>query len=224
MLRLNIPDTCLVNKAVPKTAFYRFMDINAKMKKHFVDDVESICWTYKIAPSTLNVADGETVHEITVFHVTLKYEQCPQDVFRFIDENMPRHILFVIQHKERYCLMVNYKQWKDDKTFTITQSFASPWVKADEVALVIEGQTMDRLYDNLVAQISGIGQHESGSLEKIVELKAQLKIIENEMDSLKKRMAREKQFSVQCEMNNKIKQLRKEIASINDELNVFKHI
>lgn len=114
--------------------------------------------------------------------------------------------------------MVNYKQWKDDKTFAITQSFATPWVKAEEVTLSIVGQSMDRIYDNLVAQISGIGHHEAGSLDKIVELKARLKKTEDEMASLQKRMAREKQFSVQCEMNNKIKQLRKEIAVKKEEL------
>lgn len=100
--------------------------------------------------------------------------------------------------------------------------FATPWVKAEEVTLSIVGQSMDRIYDSLVAQISGIGHHEAGSLDKIVELKARLKKAEDEMASLQKRMAREKQFSVQCEMNNKIKQLRKTATAINEELNNLK--
>lgn len=222
MLHLNIPDTCHVDKAVPKTAFYRNMDINARMKRHFVEDVESIRWAYKIAPSTLNVLDGDKVHEITIFHVVLKYEQCPQEVFRFIDEKIPRHVLFVIEYNGRHCLMINYKQWRDGESFVISQSYASPWLKAEDVQITLEGQTMDRIYDNLVAQISGIGHHEAGSLDKIVELKAQLSKVEAEIASLQKRMAREKQYARQCEMNKQIKQLRNEADALNEDINKLK--
>ena len=52
------PKSTLVGKPVPKTAFYRNLEVNAKMKQRFVDSVESITWTAKLAPSTLSVADG----------------------------------------------------------------------------------------------------------------------------------------------------------------------
>ena len=68
----NLPETTLVRRPVPKTAFYRHLDINAKMKAHFVDDIERIVWLAKLAPSTLNIEDGKSVHEIAVFHVMLK--------------------------------------------------------------------------------------------------------------------------------------------------------
>lgn len=74
------PKSTLVGKPVPKTAFYRNLEVNAKMKQRFVDSVESITWTAKLAPSTLSVADGKTVHEIAVFRIELKGEVVPTDV------------------------------------------------------------------------------------------------------------------------------------------------
>lgn len=59
-----------VGKLVPKTVFY--MEINARLKTRFVEDVECVKWLYKLAPSTLNADDGKTVHEIVVFRVMLK--------------------------------------------------------------------------------------------------------------------------------------------------------
>lgn len=56
MIDLHYPPTTLVGKPVPKNAFYRHLEVNAKMKQHFVDDVVAIKWLYKLAPSTLNVA------------------------------------------------------------------------------------------------------------------------------------------------------------------------
>lgn len=56
MIDLHYPPTTFVGKPVPKNAFYRHLEVNAKMKQHFVDDVVAIKWLYKLAPSTLNVA------------------------------------------------------------------------------------------------------------------------------------------------------------------------
>ena len=66
---------------------------NARMKEYFTRDVVSIEWFAKLAPSTLNIADGLDVHEIAVFVVPLKTKECPDDIFVFIEKMMPRHLL-----------------------------------------------------------------------------------------------------------------------------------
>ncbi len=97
---LQFPQKTLVDKPVPKNAFYRFMEVNPSMKQHFVNDVERIHWLYKLAPSTLPVEDGQTIHEITFFVVSLKAQQYPKDLFLFIDENMPQHIVFLLYYTD----------------------------------------------------------------------------------------------------------------------------
>lgn len=42
MIDLHYPPTTFVGKPVPKNAFYRHLEVNAKMKQHFVDDVVAI--------------------------------------------------------------------------------------------------------------------------------------------------------------------------------------
>lgn len=51
------------------------------MKDHFTNDVVRMEWLAKLAPSTINVADGKEVHEITIFLVHIKDENCPDDIF-----------------------------------------------------------------------------------------------------------------------------------------------
>ena len=101
MIDLKFPPTTIVGKPVPKNAFYKHLEVNAKIKQHFVDDVESIHWLYKLAPSTINVEDGKLVHEIVVFSAVLKAKDCPDDVFLFIDRNMPRHVVFILEYEDR---------------------------------------------------------------------------------------------------------------------------
>ena len=217
---LNFPATTIVDSLIPKTKFYRFMEVNLRMKTHFVNDVESIRWLYKLSPDTLNVTASEDMKEIEVFVATLKEADCPTDLFTFIDTNMPRHIVFVLQHGENSMLLINYKQWKDDThtAFRITQMFASPWVSTSSLKLQIDGQSLPRIYDNFVAQISGIGEHRAGSMEEIVALRQQIAKQETELQKLEKRMRREPQVDIQMELHKQVRQKRKELKEMKDKL------
>lgn len=218
---LNYPESTIVNRIVPKTMFYKFMEVNPRMRTRFVNDVVNITWIYKLAASTLNVTDTEQMKEVEVFVVNLKQPDCPTDLFSFIDTNMPHHIVFVLVHDSHAMLLVNYKDWADDThtKFQITQTFTSPWVSLDNLHLQIDGQSLPRIYDNFVAQVSGIGEHKAGSMADIVDLKQRITKMEAEYNILQGKMRKEKQFSVQMEMNKLVKVKRKELALLKEQLN-----
>ena len=217
---LHFPTETIVDSVVPKTKFYRFMEVNPRMKAHFVNDVTRIDWLYKLSPDTLNVTATDDMKEIEVFVATLKEADCPTDLFTFIDTNMPRHLVFILQHGNDSMLLINYKQWKDDThtQFRITQMFASPWVPTASLSLQIDGLSLPRIYDNFVAQISGIGEHKAGSMEDIVALRQKISKQETELQKLEKRMRREPQVDVQMEMHKQVRQMRKQLAELKDQL------
>ena len=220
---LHFPTGTIVDSVVPKAKFYRFMEVNPRMKSHFVNDVESIRWLYKLSPDTLNVTATDDMKEIEVFVATLKEADCPTDLFTFIDTNMPRHLVFILLHDNNCMLLINYKQWKDDThtTFKITQMFASPWVSTYGLHLNIDGQSLPRIYDNFVAQISGIGEHKAGSMEEIVALRQQIVKQEAELQKLEKRMRREPQVDVQMEMHKQVRQMRLQLAILKTKITSF---
>ena len=217
---LSYPQSTIVDKVVPKTMFYRFMEVNQRMKVRFVNDVAQICWLYKLSASTLHVSDSEEMKEIEIFVATIKQQDCPTDLFTFIDTNMPHHIVFILKHEDNYMLLVNYKEWKDatHTQFRITQTFASPWVERERLKLEIEGLSLPRIYDNFVAQIGGIGEHKAGSLAEIVELKKCITAAESELQSLEKKMRKEPQYDVQVRMNQQVKNKRQELATLKQKL------
>jgi len=221
---LGFPERTIVDSVVPKTKFYHFMEVNPRMKTHFVNDVESIRWLYKLSPDTLNVTASPDMVEIEVFVATLKQADCPTDLFTFIDTNMPRHLVFVLQYEQSSMLLINYKQWRDDThtIFKITQMFASPWVSTNSLSLQIDGQSLPRIYDNFVAQISGIGEHQAGSMEEIVALQQQIAKAQKELETLEKRMRREPQVNLQMELHAQARKKRKEIERMKLELNELK--
>lgn len=221
---LKYPQSTIVNRVVPKTMFYKFMEVNPRMKTRFVNDVVNITWLYKLAASTLNVTDTEDMKEIEVFVLNLKQPDCPTDLFSFIDTNMPHHIVFILLHDNHAMQLINYKDWADDThtKFKITQSFTSSWVALDNLHLQIDGQSLPRIYDNFVAQVSGIGDHKAGSMADIVALKKQMAAVEAELETLQKRMRKEPQLDRQMLMNKQVKAKRKELDSLKMKLDNLK--
>ena len=213
---LHYPQSTIVSRVVPKTMFYKFMEVNPRMKSRFVNDVVNITWLYKLSASTLNVTDTEEMKEIEVFVVNLKQPDCPTDLFSFIDTNMPHHIVFVLVHDNSAMLLINYKDWSDDThtKFRIRQAFASPWMPMADLELAVQGQSLPRIYDNFVAQVSGIGEHKAGAMADIVALKKQIATAEAELESLQKKMRKEPQLDRQLEMNKQVKAMRNDLDKL----------
>ena len=221
---LKYPQSTIVNRVVPKAMFYKFMDVSPRMKTRFVNDVVNITWLYKLSAASLHVADSNDMKEIEVFAVNLKQPDCPTDLFAFIDTNMPHHIVFILIHEDDAMLLVNYKEWANDAQtrFRITQAFFSPWKPISEISLKVEGQSLPRVYDNFVAQVSGIGEHKAGTMAEIVALKKQIAADESALLTLEKKMRREPQLDVQMRMNKLVKAKRQELEKRKLELEELK--
>ena len=221
---LKYPQSTIVNRVVPKAMFYKFMDVSPRMKNRFVNDVVNITWLYKLSAASLHVADSDDMKEIEVFAVNLKQPDCPTDLFAFIDTNMPHHIVFILIHEDDAMLLVNYKEWANDAQtrFRITQAFFSPWKPISEISLKVEGQSLPRVYDNFVAQVSGIGEHKAGTMAEIVALKKQIAADESALLTLEKKMRREPQLDVQMRMNKLVKAKRQELEKRKLELEELK--
>lgn len=195
----NLPQSTIVNRVIPKKTFVNQLGANTRMKDHFTNDVVRVEWLAKLAPSTINVADGKEVHEITIFLVPVKDENCPDDIFSFIDGMIPRHTLFILRWGDMTCLHLNYKEWMEsstntDKTFRIAKTYRSQWIKDTEISLSIEGLTMDAIYEALVRQVAGeriIIQSES--LREDVEKSTQREMLLKEIEIIKRKEVKERQ-------------------------------
>ena len=208
---LQYPDTTLFGKTVPKKMFYDQLDVNAKMKQRFVNDVEEIIWLYKLSPNTLNVRAGEQVGEIEIMLCPLKDVECPVDVFKFISQKIPHHIVFILQFGNSYRLLIQY-----DK-----DTFVSPWCPIDELSLKIEGQTLDRIYDGFVGQLTGIGSRDSESLQEIIRLKKEIKKLSDKIETLQRQIRREPQMNRQIEMNSEARAMKQQLKELNNKLKEF---
>ena len=104
------PKSTEFNKRIPKTKFYEHIELGRKIKDSFVQEIESIIWANKIAPSTVNISVGEKVTEIQVFRIILKQSDFNKDVLKTIDEQIPYHILFIVCCRDKEQAWIGYKE------------------------------------------------------------------------------------------------------------------
>lgn len=208
---IKFPESTLVGKLMPKTVFYKNLEVNARMKQRFVDDVASVTWVAKIAPSTLNVTDGKTVHEITVFRMVLKKEEVPSDVLMLIDKQMPRHTVFMLQYEGKCCLYVNYKEWHDaeQRQFDIVKTYQTAWEKDADIVLNIEGSTMDAVFSSFVHQIAeGLLDANTKDLHTAVMANKEREQLQKNINSLEQQMLKEKQPRKRFEIHQRLVKMK----------------
>lgn len=177
-------------------------------------------WLAKFTPDTLNVADGKEVHEIVVFHVVLKRPDVPDDVFLCIDRQMPRHVVFRMQHADRFRLLLNYKEWENREKglFRIVKTFRTEWQDEASTDLLIAGTNMDKVYESFAGRISGFGTDNAADTKRIVELQEQIAQLERRVEALQKKVRTEKQYNRQLELNAEARALKREVAAMKEEV------
>lgn len=223
---IDYPVSTLVGKPVPKNAFYKHLELNTRLRTRFVEDVEKIVWAAKYTPSTLNVEDGATVHEIVFFEVTVKAEDLTDEIFLTIDKMMPRHVVFVLVYGDRCRLLINYKEWADKEkgTFNIVKTFRTSWQPAEGISLTIDGGTMDKIYESFAGQVSGFGTNNVTDTRRIIAIENEIATKQKLAEALQKKIRKEKQFARQVEMNTEARALKREIAKLKEKIEKLKDL
>lgn len=218
---LNFPSTTIVNKPVPKNAFYG-RSSDSSLREFLTREFESIVWLHKLAPATLNVEDGEYVHEIDVFYCRMKEDKYSHKTFSKMDELMPRHTIFIIEYGGKFDLLMHHKEMSvvhGEQKWKCGIGELKRDVQIESNTLNIQGQSMDAVYNGLLSQISGLSASTREEYKEQVDLRKQIENIQKQILSLQKKIKAEKQFNRQMELNTEVRQLRKEITLLTDKLN-----
>lgn len=210
------PKSTEFNKRIPKTKFYEHIELGRKIKDSFVQDIDSIIWANKIAPSTVNIAAGEKVTEIQVFRILLKQSDFNKDVLKTIDEQIPYHILFIICYRDKEQAWIGYKEQSGSKSraFKVDSYYHTAWQKPEEMELAIEGLNMDAVYESFVKQISASTapiqwNDDLSARDNTAKIEEQKKL-QKQIEKLERQLRKETQPRKKFELHQKLQTLKGE--------------
>ena len=77
---IKLPNSCLVDKMIPKNKIYNFEIKN--------DIVTKITWLYKISEHTLKIKSTKNTSEIQIIELKLKEKKFPTNILKIITKAM----------------------------------------------------------------------------------------------------------------------------------------
>jgi len=236
------PRATAFGRVIPKTKIYEHAGANTILKDLFVREVDQIVWSHKLAPETVNLAATKQVAEIQVFRITARTASLDPTVLRAIDKAIPFPLIFEVAHSGRVRLAAAYKRPSeaDSARWVVGDYFQGEWLPEDAaraplpVALNM-GALYERLLEPLVAGqtarlipgvASGFGEAPQTSLtpaeaerplsleERIAQAEA-IKAQTREVERIKARLGREKQFNKRVAINAELRAAKQELERLN---------
>lgn len=211
-----LPEKTYFGKLVPKNKFYDKLSIDKKLERSFIDQIATIRWVHKLSADLLNVEKGSITEEVEVFLIKLKTSELDLNVLRQMDRQLHYHLIFILEYEEQYQLWTGYKEESVNTVFKVGNYYHTDWVTEDTFSLRIDGLNMDTIYENLVRQIAGdtLTQENSESLKETVERQLAREKLEKDIEKLRAKVRKEKQFNRQVELNKQLKALLKQLEEL----------
>ena len=211
---LNFPKSTAFGRRIPKQKFYEHLEVSPEVKRLFVDQVRLIIWENKLSKDTLNVAAGDAVQEVEVFHIKLTGDSLDHRVLSLMDKQIPYHILFLLERIDgKFQLVVNYKEASQagSSAFQLKKSYETDWMAQEDLPVACSGLDMDAVYESIVRSIAGdqLSAPEAETLQEAVAQTQEKERIQKEIQKLKAKMKKEKRLAKQMELRREIQRLEK---------------
>lgn len=212
-----LPQSTEFNRRIPKQKFYENLNVSPSLKRIFVEQVKNIYWRNKIASSTTNLAAGTNVMELEVFEVRLNSPVLDDSLLRQIDQEIPYHILFILEYQEKYQAWIGYKEAttsSSSDSFKVTKYYHTEWLEEDRMVLKLEGLNMDVVYENYVRKIAGekiTSISDEESLKYSIIREETKNKLQKQIKQLEKKAYSERQPRKKYDLVQRIKKLQKEL-------------
>lgn len=206
---LGLPESTQLPKplSITKKAVYdKFRnDFTPEKQRLFDADISRIRLLNEISPKSVNISPGKHIGKIFVIEVRLKNKAFDEKNIYFISKLIDQNLIFrlvydsedgSIEKLAAYYKVVHQTEWRPEGS-----------VRIDLTAL-----DMDSLWENLIIQIGNIGIDKGRTtLDKQIENNERIDAIQKQIAVLEKKIAKEKQFNRQIELNQELRKMKAEL-------------
>lgn len=215
------PKAAAFGRVVPKSRIYDHADVSTTLRDLFVTQVDQIVWRHKLAPETTNLAATKAVSEIQVFGISLRTGTLDHEVLGAIDRAIPFPLIFELSWSGKRKAVSALKRPSDlDSTkLVISAYFATDWAPDDAPRRPLPfaldlGGLYDALLSALMPKAAAEGEQASGDIHARVARMEAIRAKTREVDRIKGRLAREKQFNKRVAINIELRAARQDLERL----------
>jgi hypothetical protein len=207
---INYPKQAEFGRVLPKNKIYEHSGASTQLKDLFVKQVEQIIWQHKLAPETINLSTKPGVPEVQVFRIVLKTGELSVDVLKCIDGAVQFPIVFELEHEDKVKVIAAYKR--------PSEADVGKWVTSDYLStawMPVNGERSDmpvvldlaRLYEALLQRLIPLVPRAHEDLTALIERLEVVRSKQREIEKVRTKLAKEKQFNRKVELNATLRQL-----------------
>lgn len=156
----------------------------------------------EISPASINIQEGEQVKAIFVIQVVLKDKKYNERNLILLSKLFGQNMIYVLQYEKKYQLAIFQ-----------TRLLASDWYE-EEVKLVISGLSFDKVWEQMVSQISGIVASDERSLDEQIAIEEQKVQLQKKIAELDKKAHKEVQSKKKYEMFQRMKEYQNKLEEM----------
>lgn len=202
---LNLPSTVLVNRVMPKKAFYEHLKTTAAIKEQFVQQIERIEMVASIKEASIHIPSDKDVAEIDVLALYLRGADVPYEAIELVARSIPNKLLFVCLTDESCKLLV-----RRDRLYE------TEWMHADDAKLELVGSTLGELWDSIASQVvfdDPSPMDFAGRLER----KRRSEALRLELEQIERKRKSEKQIAKRNALFDRKRAIEEELSRLEGE-------
>ena len=204
---IEFPAATAVHRRLPKEAFYKHLPLTKILKEKFVSDVDRIVVENSFTKENLNLASDAEIKEIMLLSISLKSQEFDGKVIEAIARQNPHKLVFLLSFENQHQLAVYHNKL-----------YRTLWMKHDEIALKLQGYSLDEIWDSFIEQIALYEEHaeqtEDLSIEDRLEIQDQILKLEKQIDKTENAMWKEQQPKKKFELHTRLREYQKKLEDL----------
>jgi len=199
-----LPKATEINKHLPKKAVFDKFKPNPADRKLLDDQISRLTIVSEISSQTVSIAASEDISAIYIILVTLKAFDCDKRNIALLSKLIDQRMLFALQYEDTMRLAV----------YRAERVLVSESKQFDEWKLNLQGLDLSAVWENIIAEISGIDLAGGKDLDETIVINERKEKLTNKIDILERKAMNERQPRRKWELAQQVKQLKSELEEL----------
>lgn len=201
-----------VNRKFKLTELYKVMGADKTVKADAAN-IASVTLTNVLNKDTLNFSANGDVKEIYVFEIVLNTKTAPSLFISALDKATNFHTVFVLRYGNKEMLYGAFKEY-GEKGMKVGKYYYTDWAVEKSIALPLGINSLDEIYTALIDELIPITARQAESTKDFVVRYGEVVKLKKEIEKLQRLVDTEKQSKQRFELNNELKQKKKELEEL----------
>ena len=207
----NYTDKTIANIQFKMLELFRTIKAD-KIIKQDASNVVSVKLTNILSPERTNLDESELVKEIYIFEINLNSSKVPEKFLDALNKSINFQTLFKIKYAEKNKYIISIKTIEDEK-LKVLKTFETDWQTANLQPFPITSK-LENVFKAMVFAVTTQAFRQDESFTEYISRIESIRKLKSEIDKQTKTMNNEKQPNIKMAMNDKIKQMKKQLQEL----------